>query len=264
MQRPAETHLPALAGESVSERGLGIRARPADPQLHLARVYLPVASRPGVAGEIGVHGELDGARAARRQVNLRGRDQLLDRPGHLGDRVVQVLDNPLGVALPEAAFGLPLTIVILRPFMREIPGELEDSAVDGATRIGFFLRILLPLSRGALVTVAVLAFVQSWNQYLIPLLVFTSQGRFTLPLAVANFQTQYAQNTAGILAFTALSMLPALGCFIFAQRHLVCGFAGRGQRLTRLSTVLRIWRRSTRPPSQPGPVRLPGRLRVPG
>jgi raffinose/stachyose/melibiose transport system permease protein len=140
---------------------------------------------------------------------------------------IGLLDSPLGVALPEAAFGLPITIVILRPFMREIPGELEDAAVvDGATRIGFFLRILLPLSRPALVTVTVLAFVQSWNQYLIPLLVFTSQGRFTLPLAVANFQTQYAQNTASILAFTALSMLPALGCFIFAQRHLVGGFTG--------------------------------------
>jgi raffinose/stachyose/melibiose transport system permease protein len=140
---------------------------------------------------------------------------------------IGLLDNPIGVALPEAAFGLPITIVILRPFMREIPGELEDAAVvDGATRIGFFLRILLPLSRPALVTVAVLAFVQSWNQYLIPLLVFTSQGRFTLPLGVANFQTEHAQDTASILAFTALSMLPALGCFIFAQRHLVGGFTG--------------------------------------
>ncbi len=68
---------------------------------------------------------------------------------------IGLLDSPLGVALPEAAFGLPITIVILRPFMREIPGELEDAAVvDGATRIGFFLRILLPLSRPALVTVA--------------------------------------------------------------------------------------------------------------
>ena len=92
--------------------------------------------------------------------------------------------------------------------------------VDGASRIGFFLRILLPLSRPALVTVAVLAFVQSWNQYLIALLVFTSQQRFTLPLAVGNFQTEHAQDTASILAFTALSMLPALGCFLFAQRHL--------------------------------------------
>ncbi len=148
-------------------------------------------------------------------------------PLYLMEDKIGLLDNPLGVALPEAAFALPLTIVILRPFMRAIPGELEDAAVvDGATRIQFFLRILLPLSRPALVTVAVLAFVQSWNQYLLPLLVFTSTQRFTLPLAVANFQTQYAQNTASILAFTALSMLPTLGFFLFAQRHLVGGFTG--------------------------------------
>jgi hypothetical protein len=62
--------------------------------------------------------------------------------------------------------------------------------------------------------------------YLIPLLVFTSQGRFTLPLAVANFQTKYAQNTASVLAFAALSMLPALGCFIFAERATDGGLTG--------------------------------------
>jgi len=140
---------------------------------------------------------------------------------------IGLLDNLFGVALPEAAFGLPITIVILRPFMRGIPAELEDAAVvDGATRIRFFWKILIPLSRPALATVAVLAFVQSWNTYLLPLLVFTSTQHFTLPLAVANFQTQYAQDTASILAFTALSMVPALGCFVFAQRHLVGGFTG--------------------------------------
>jgi raffinose/stachyose/melibiose transport system permease protein len=140
---------------------------------------------------------------------------------------IGLLDNLAGVAIPEAAFSLPITIVILRPFMRAIPGELEDAAVvDGATRFRFFWQVLLPLSRPALATVAVLAFVNSWNTYLLPLLVFTSNSHFTLPLAVANFQTQYAQDTASILAFTALSMLPALGCFIFAQRHLVGGFTG--------------------------------------
>src|SRR6267154_618124 len=90
-------------------------------------------------------------------------------------------DNLLGVALPEAAFSLPVTIVILRPFMRAIPGELEDAAtVDGATRIRFFLRILLPLSRPALTTVTILAFVTSWNAYLLPLVVFSSQDHYTL------------------------------------------------------------------------------------
>ncbi|HYX59169.1 MAG TPA: ABC transporter permease subunit, partial [Streptosporangiaceae bacterium] len=81
-------------------------------------------------------------------------------------------DNLFGVALPEAAFSLPVTIVILRPFMRAIPGELEDAAtVDGATRIRFFVRILFPLSRPALITVGILAFVTSWNTYLLPLIV---------------------------------------------------------------------------------------------
>jgi raffinose/stachyose/melibiose transport system permease protein len=138
-----------------------------------------------------------------------------------------LVDSILGLVLCEAAFALPLTVVILRPFMREIPGELEDAAVvDGASRLQFFLRVLLPLSRPALATVAVLAFINSWNQYLLPLLLFTSTDHYTLPLAVANFQTQYAQDTASILAFTALSMVPALACFIFAQRHLVGGFSG--------------------------------------
>lgn len=138
-----------------------------------------------------------------------------------------MLDNLLGVALPEAAFALPFTIVILRPFMRAIPGELQDAAmVDGATRLRFFVRILLPLSRPALMTVSVLAFVTSWNNYLLPFLVFTSQSKFTLPLGVATFQSTYSQDTAAIFAFTALSMLPALGFFLLAQRRIVGGLSG--------------------------------------
>jgi raffinose/stachyose/melibiose transport system permease protein len=136
-------------------------------------------------------------------------------------------DNLFGVALPEAAFSLPITILILRPFMRAVPGELEDAAVvDGATRIRFFLRILLPLSRPALITVGILAFVTSWNAYLLPLVVFTSQSHFTLPLAVATFQSTYTQDTARVFAFTALSMVPALAVFVFAQRKLVGGVVG--------------------------------------
>ena len=136
-------------------------------------------------------------------------------------------DNLLGVALPEAAFSLPVTIVIMRPFMRAIPGELEDAAiVDGATRIRFFLRILLPLSRPALITVGILAFVTSWNSYLLPLIVFTSQNHYTLPLAVASFQSTYTQDTARVYAFTSVSMIPALAIFIFAQRKLVGGLVG--------------------------------------
>jgi raffinose/stachyose/melibiose transport system permease protein len=148
-------------------------------------------------------------------------------PLYLMLRQFDMLENPFGVAIPEAAFSLPVTIVILRPFMRAVPAEIEEAAVlDGATRLGFFWRILLPLSVPALTTVAVLAFVTSWNAYLLPLVVFNESQNFTLPLGVATFQSQYTQDTARVLAFTALSMLPALGFFALAERRIVGGLTG--------------------------------------
>jgi raffinose/stachyose/melibiose transport system permease protein len=148
-------------------------------------------------------------------------------PLYLLLRELRLVDTPIGVALPEAAFGLPITIVILRPFMRAIPGELEDAAaMDGCSRVGFFWRILLPLSLPALVTVSILAFVTSWNAYLLPLLVLNDPANWTLPLGVANWSTQYTQDTSKILAFTALSMLPALLFFALAERRIVGGLVG--------------------------------------
>jgi raffinose/stachyose/melibiose transport system permease protein len=148
-------------------------------------------------------------------------------PVYLLLRQLHLLENLVGAALPQAAFALPVTIIILRPFMVAVPTEIEDAAImDGATRLGFFWRILLPLSRPALVTVAVLAFITSWNGYLLPLLVFNDQSHFTLPLGVATFQSQYSQDTASILAFTALSILPALLFFVFAERRIIGGLAG--------------------------------------
>jgi raffinose/stachyose/melibiose transport system permease protein len=148
-------------------------------------------------------------------------------PLYLELRKMGLLENWIGVAVPEGAFSLPITIVILRPFMRAIPAELEDAAVvDGTSRLGFFWRIMLPLSMPALTTVSILAFVTSWNFYLLPLLVFNDPQHYTLPLGVATFQSQYSQDTARVLAFTALSMVPALGFFLFAERRLVGGFTG--------------------------------------
>lgn len=139
-------------------------------------------------------------------------------------RGLGLLDSPLGVALPQAAFSIPLTIVILRPFFRAIPGELEDAAlIDGCGAFGFFWRILVPLSRPALATVAVLALVTSWNAFLLPLVVLSSADQWTLPLGVTNFTTQYTSDTARILAFTVLAMVPALIFYVVAERQLVGG-----------------------------------------
>ncbi|GAA1876428.1 carbohydrate ABC transporter permease [Myceligenerans crystallogenes] len=132
----------------------------------------------------------------------------------------------IGVALPQAAFALPVTVVILRPFLMALPKELEEAAMlDGTSRIGFFFRILIPLSGPGLVTVGVLAFVGSWNAYLLPLLLLQSEMR-TLPLGVADFSTEHSVNTAGVFAFTSLAMIPALVFFLAMQRRIVNGLQG--------------------------------------
>ena len=142
-------------------------------------------------------------------------------------RDLELANTFLGVALPQAAFALPITVVILRPFLMALPKELEEAALlDGASRIGFFWRILIPLSGPAMVTVGVLAFVGSWNAYLLPLLILNDPATQTLPLGVATFSTQYSQDTAGVLAFTSLAMVPALVFFLAMQKRIVNGLQG--------------------------------------
>ncbi|GAA1909149.1 carbohydrate ABC transporter permease [Streptomyces sodiiphilus] len=139
-------------------------------------------------------------------------------------RSLGLLDNPLGVILPQAAFGLPITIIILRGFFRQIPREVEEAAIlDGCTPLGFFWRILLPMARPALATVSVLAIVASWNNFFLPLVVFTDPQLWTIPLGVQQFQGQYASDTARILAYLVLAMVPALAFYAVAERHLASG-----------------------------------------
>jgi raffinose/stachyose/melibiose transport system permease protein len=140
---------------------------------------------------------------------------------------IGLLGSIVGIIVPQVAFALPTTIIILVPFLRAIPGELEDAAViDGTSRFGFFWRILLPLSGPGLVTVGVLAFVGSWNAYLLPLLMLSDPDSYTLPLGVQFFSTQYSSDTAAVLAFTSLAMLPALLFFTLAERRIVGGLTG--------------------------------------
>ncbi|MFG2002826.1 carbohydrate ABC transporter permease [Spirillospora sp. NPDC048911] len=139
-------------------------------------------------------------------------------------RALGLLDNPLGVILPQAAFGLPMTIIILRGFFRTIPAELEEAAIiDGCGAFGFFWRILLPMARPALATVSVLAIVTSWNNFFLPLLVFTEPDWWTIPVGVQQFKGQYAEDTARILAYVVLAMAPALAFYAVAERQLIGG-----------------------------------------
>jgi len=141
-------------------------------------------------------------------------------------RQISLLDNPLGVALPQAAFALPLSIVIMRPFFRSIPADLEEAAsIDGCGPFRFYWSIMLPLSRPVLSTIAVIAIVTSWNAFLLPLVVLNNATSWTLPIGVTNFSSQYTTDTARVLAFTTLSMVPALLFYLVAERQIVSGLS---------------------------------------
>jgi len=132
-----------------------------------------------------------------------------------------------GVILPQIGFGLPTTIIILVPFLRAIPDELQEAAaIDGCSRLGFFWRMVLPLSLPGVITVGILTFIGSWNSYLLPLFLLNDQDSFTLPLGVQAFSSQYSVDTAKVLAFTSLSMLPALAFFSLFERRIIGGLTG--------------------------------------
>lgn len=148
-------------------------------------------------------------------------------PLYLVIKGMGLLDTLAGVIIPQIAFGLPTTVIILVPFLRAVPMEIEEAAiVDGCSRVTFFFRMMLPLSLPGVLTTGILAFVGSWNAYLLPLFILNNKDRFTLPLGVQQFGSQYSTDTAMVLAFTSLSMIPALLFFSVFERRIVGGLTG--------------------------------------
>ncbi|MCB0965849.1 MAG: carbohydrate ABC transporter permease [Ilumatobacter sp.] len=139
-------------------------------------------------------------------------------------RQVGLLSNPLGVALPQAAFALPISIVIMRPFFRAIPQSLQDAArIDGCGPLRFYWHVMLPLSRPVLSTIAVITIVGSWNAFLLPLLVLIDPDQHTLPIGVNNVSAQFSTDYSVVLAYTTLSMIPALLFYALAERQIIGG-----------------------------------------
>jgi raffinose/stachyose/melibiose transport system permease protein len=145
-------------------------------------------------------------------------------PLYLTIRSFAALNSYRGLILIYVSFGLPLIVWVMYGYFRALPRSLDEAAkIDGAGPLRFFWKILLPLSRPVLATVSVLAVVGSWNAFLLPLVVLTDSGQWTLPLGVTNYSQQYTTDTARVLAFTTLSMVPALVFYAFAERQLIRG-----------------------------------------
>ncbi|WP_026454719.1 carbohydrate ABC transporter permease [Saccharomonospora iraqiensis] len=144
---------------------------------------------------------------------------------------MNLYDTLLAVVLPSAAFAIPLTVVILANFLRDVPKELfESMRVDGAGHWRTVFSLVLPLVRPAVITVAVYDGLQVWNGFLFPLILTQSPEQRVLPLALWSFQGQFTVNVPAVLAAVVLSTLPVLALYILGRRYLVSGLtAGFGR-----------------------------------
>lgn len=139
-------------------------------------------------------------------------------------RDLGLLDTPWGVVLPQVAFALGMGILLMRNAFRSLPDELLDAAlIDGCGYFRYLLHVTLPLSRPILATVGIIAFVASWNNYLLPLILLDSDANFPWPLGLMEYQGQYMTAWQQVLAFITLSILPAIVVFVLAQRYIVAG-----------------------------------------
>ena len=145
-------------------------------------------------------------------------------PLFLKIRDLQLLDTHWGIILPQVAFGLAASVLLMRNAFRHVPTELVEAAlIDGASYARIFWSIVLPLSLPIISTVAIITFVQSWNNYLLPLVVLNTPENYPWPLGLMQFQSLYSTDWPKILTYITITILPAITVFLLAQRYIIAG-----------------------------------------
>jgi raffinose/stachyose/melibiose transport system permease protein len=134
------------------------------------------------------------------------------------------LDNPFGVAILHIMFQLAFNVLLFSAYIRSIPVELEESArIDGCTTLQTFRRVVLPLLAPIAATVGIFAFLQSWNDFMMPRLITANPKLQTLPVVQYLFQDQFTTNFNVAFASYLMALLPTLVVFLLAQRWVVSG-----------------------------------------
>lgn len=140
-------------------------------------------------------------------------------------RALHLSDTHLALALAHTTITLPLAIWLMASFFEGMPMELEEAArVDGCTRLGAFVRVILPLVAGGVAVTATFAFLASWNEFLFALLL-TSLDAKTAPVVIAEFKTQYGLEWGAMTALGVLYSLPVIVLALILQRRIVAGLS---------------------------------------
>ena len=139
------------------------------------------------------------------------------------------IDTFLPLIVPQFFGGGAFNIFLLRQFFRTIPEELADAArIDGSSEIGIYWRIMLPLSKPALITVAIFTFLNAWNDLLGPIIYLRSSENFTIAVGLASFRSTMDVSWDLQLAATTAVILPVVVLFFFTQRYFVKGIVMTG------------------------------------
>jgi raffinose/stachyose/melibiose transport system permease protein len=139
-------------------------------------------------------------------------------------RSLGLSDTPWGLVVAYSAFGLPFQIMVLTSFFRSVPTSLVEAArIDGCSEAGVFFRIMLPVARPALATLFIIDAVGTWNEFLLALVMLTSDAWRTVPLGMLHFQGQFMVRYTELAAAILMSIAPVLLVYALFQRHLVSG-----------------------------------------
>ncbi|MBO3745284.1 carbohydrate ABC transporter permease [Streptosporangiaceae bacterium NEAU-GS5] len=144
---------------------------------------------------------------------------------------LHMYDSLLGMILPSIGFSIPLSVLVLTNFIRDVPKELfESMKMDGANEWTILWKLAFPLTRPAVVTVSIYNALTIWNNFFLPLILTQSIDKRTLPLALWAFQGQYSVNVPAVLASVVLTILPILALYVVGRRQLLSGLtAGFGK-----------------------------------
>ena len=139
-------------------------------------------------------------------------------------RSMGLYNTYFSLIFPYIALGLPLSIFILRAFFTTLPTEfIEAARIDGCTELGIFLRIILPISRSALIAVAILVSITNWNEFLLALVFLGKESMQTLPVGIAAFCGQYVAPWQIIAAGVILATIPAFLGYVILQNQFIKG-----------------------------------------
>jgi ABC-type glycerol-3-phosphate transport system permease component len=139
-------------------------------------------------------------------------------------READLLGSYWGLVIAYLAFTVPLAIWVMRGFLLGIPAELEHAArIDGATRLGAMVRVILPLAAPGLATTAVLCFLEGWKEFMLALTFLNEEERKTLPIVLQSFVGRGDTDWGAVMATSVIYSLPVALLFLLLRKHLMTG-----------------------------------------